>query len=402
MAEEKPKDDKPKGDAKPKTDEKPAEQIGAGREILRLLFMFFIISTLLGGVASSVSGFLSGNFLKSISIEKLMNSYSRPFASVINPIGGFATVTSDKTDVYDTPGGRKIGTQKKQASGRVVKGAVEIDGVNYWYIDFDKDPDGWVSEDDLGYRDPVTRPLGQTEKKGTVVKTNSSSVSVYDTPGGSLVDTRLGKDYGKIAGGPETRDGVVYWYVDFDEGVDGWVKASDLVVVEPKQPSGATRLFLRLYELGSWLRLILWIMAFILVCVLTYVIWHLSKIRENAHIKLYGDREQAQSVPVSINKDWDRVMMHVESYNESEWRLAVIEADIMLSELLNTMDLQGDSIGEKLKGVEKSDFTTLDLAWEAHKVRNQIAHDPAFVLTQREAKRVVGLFEAVFKEFSFI
>lgn len=402
MADDKPKDDKPKGDAKPKVEEKPSEQLGAGKEILRLLFVFFIISTLLGGLVSSVTGFISGGFFMDFSIEKLVDSYTRPFASVINPIGGFTTVTSEKTDVYDTPGGKKIGTQKKQASGRVLRGSVEIDGVKYWYVDFDKDSDGWVSEDDLGYRDPVTRPLGQTEEKGTHVKTVGGSVSVYDNTGGNQIGTQSGTTHGKITGGPEIKDGVTYWYIDFDDGVDGWVKASDLVVVEPKDPPFATKFFLRLYTLGSWLKLILWVLAFVLVCVLIYVIRHLSEIRKNTHLKLYADREQAQSVPVSINKNWDRVMMHVESYNESEWRLAVIEADIMLSELLNTMNLTGDSVGEKLKGVEKSDFTTLDLAWEAHKIRNQIAHDPSFILTQREAKRVIGLFEVVFKEFSFI
>jgi len=396
MADEKPKDNKPK------VDEKPAEQLGAGKEIFRLLFVFFIISTLLGGIVSSLGDFASGGFVKNFSIEKLMKSYSRPFASVINPIGGFATVTSEKTDVYDAPGGRKIGSQNKQASGRVIRGSVEIDGEKYWYVDFDKDPDGWVSEDDLGYRDPVTRPLGQQEEKGTHVKTVGGSVPVYGSSGKNQIGTQSSTAYGKIADGPEIKDGVMYWYIDFDEGVDGWVKASDLVVVEPKEPPFATKLFLRLYTLRSWLKLVAWIIASLLACILIYVIWHLTQVRKNAHLKLYADREQAHSIPVSINKDWDRVMMHVESYNESEWRLAVIEADIMLSELLNTMNLVGDSVGEKLKGIEKSDFTTLDLAWEAHKIRNQIAHDPSFTLTQREAKRVIGLFEAVFKEFSFI
>ena len=67
------------------------------------------------------------------------------------------------------------------------------------------------------------------------------------------------------------------------------------------------------------------------------------------------------------------------------------------------MGYRGESIGEQLKGVEKSDFTTIDDAWEAHKVRNLIAHEGAnFLLSDREAKRVIGLYKNVFQEFHFI
>src|SRR3989344_3650101 len=40
---------------------------------------------------------------------------------------------------------------------------------------------------------------------------------------------------------------------------------------------------------------------------------------------------------------------------------------------------------------------------QAHAVRNKIAHEgAAFMLPEREAKRVVGLYEAVFREFKYI
>ena len=75
----------------------------------------------------------------------------------------------------------------------------------------------------------------------------------------------------------------------------------------------------------------------------------------------------------------------------------------MLNELMKAAGYQGDSLGEMLKSVEKSDFVTLDAAWEAHKVRNQIAHQGIdFVLNQREAKGVIALYEKVFKEFKII
>lgn len=118
----------------------------------------------------------------------------------------------------------------------------------------------------------------------------------------------------------------------------------------------------------------------------------------------HGEEPHGAGVPASATaKRWERITAHVRSEKESEWRLAVLEADVLLDELVTNMGYRGDSLGERLKGVEKSDFTTLEKAWEAHAVRNKIAHEgAAFALTEREAKRVIGLYEEVFREFHYI
>jgi len=103
------------------------------------------------------------------------------------------------------------------------------------------------------------------------------------------------------------------------------------------------------------------------------------------------------------NPKWKIVEEHIDSEDASKWKLAILEADIILSELLDTLNLPGESVGEKLKNVETSDFDHIEEAWEAHKIRNAIAHQGSdFLLTQREAKRVVGLYKTVFSEFEII
>jgi hypothetical protein len=118
-----------------------------------------------------------------------------------------------------------------------------------------------------------------------------------------------------------------------------------------------------------------------------------------AFAKAIGD----QKLELLGNEKWKKIQELINSDIESNWRQAIIEADIMLDELLTVSGYHGDSIGEKLKTVEPSDFLTLDSAWEAHKVRNRIAHDGAsFELNEREAKQTIARFEAVFKEFGII
>jgi hypothetical protein len=104
-----------------------------------------------------------------------------------------------------------------------------------------------------------------------------------------------------------------------------------------------------------------------------------------------------------IKERWGKVLEHAHSTDPSAWKMSILEADIMLDEMLDRQQYPGESIGDKLKNVERSDFLTLDQAWEAHKVRNQIAHEGSqFLISQRETMRVIGLYEAVFNEFELI
>lgn len=103
------------------------------------------------------------------------------------------------------------------------------------------------------------------------------------------------------------------------------------------------------------------------------------------------------------NEQWEKVVKYTSSSNTSDWRLAIIEADVMLEELLRTLGYKGESLGEMLKSVDKNEFLTIEDAWEAHKVRNAIAHSGGdFQLNEREVKRVIALFEKIFKEFQMI
>ena len=103
------------------------------------------------------------------------------------------------------------------------------------------------------------------------------------------------------------------------------------------------------------------------------------------------------------NEQWEQVVLHMNSVNSADWRLAIIEADVMLDNLLRASGYHGETTGDMLKAVEKSDFTTIEDAWEAHKIRNRIAHSgSSFPLNEREAKRTIVFYENVFKEFNII
>ena len=103
------------------------------------------------------------------------------------------------------------------------------------------------------------------------------------------------------------------------------------------------------------------------------------------------------------NERWDKILEYINSESSNDWRQAIIEADIILEDIILRAGYPGETLGEKMKGIEKSDFRTLDEAWEAHKIRNKIAHDGSgFQLSKREALRIIDLYKKVFEEFYYI
>ncbi|MEK9132073.1 MAG: hypothetical protein AAB447_04175 [Patescibacteria group bacterium] len=146
-------------------------------------------------------------------------------------------------------------------------------------------------------------------------------------------------------------------------------------------------------------------LSFVLFCLAVYYFLERRKIDKKEEKQLAKMVREASKVRTDApkNQKWEKVLEHINSDNPNDWKAAIVEADIMLDELLTVLNYHGDSIGDKLKAVEPSDFDTLQSAWEAHKVRNQIAHEGSeFLLTEREAKRTISFYKAVFEEFEFI
>ncbi len=163
-------------------------------------------------------------------------------------------------------------------------------------------------------------------------------------------------------------------------------------------PDYAVSVMLRLFTFSFVLSLLL----------IVAIIWSANKLvktREKMHDSLSPSQEEVEiGVPrLIVNEKWEKVLGHINSNNPSDWKLAILECDIILAEILEKMGYMQESIGEKLKAVEPSDFTNIENAWEAHKIRNQIAHEGSdFMMNEREAKRVIGLYETVFREFEYI
>lgn len=104
-----------------------------------------------------------------------------------------------------------------------------------------------------------------------------------------------------------------------------------------------------------------------------------------------------------VHPRWANIESLIGSSDASQWREAIIEADIMLDDALAKNGYVGNGVGEKLKAIDQSELASLQDAWEAHKVRNQIAHTGStFDLSESLARRTIARYESVFRELKVI
>mgnify|MGYP001588813571 CR=1 FL=1 len=181
-----------------------------------------------------------------------------------------------------------------------------------------------------------------------------------------------------------------------------WNITFGLLFDTPLGGGGDSNFLSRLLQSGGFFRALSEILTILFLTSIIYCLIRVYEIQKE-------DREKLDKIPVAIddspykNKQWEVVLEHMNSDGPADWRMAIIEADNMLDEMVKKLGYEGEDLGERLKAVEPSDFESLNSAWEAHKVRNQIVHEGVgFEITKSDAERVIQLYEKVFREFDFI
>jgi len=156
--------------------------------------------------------------------------------------------------------------------------------------------------------------------------------------------------------------------------------------------------------LGSlWSTYTVFAYLFCLVCIALYIYAtikagyysNLLTQRYQAQETLWNQTYRGQDQPSRL----DDVFTHVQSDNPNDWKLAIIEADIILDQTLIERGYVGGSLGERLKHITATQLGSIRDAWDAHMVRNRIAHQGAdFVLTKRVAEETIAQYRRVFNE----
>lgn len=96
---------------------------------------------------------------------------------------------------------------------------------------------------------------------------------------------------------------------------------------------------------------------------------------------------------------WEAIKKRLESQEEKEFKIAIIEADEMVGDLVRRMGYQGENLGEIFKNVPEAQVESITKVKKAHETKNRIIHDENFPVNLELAKETLSYFEEFLDEF---
>ena len=95
---------------------------------------------------------------------------------------------------------------------------------------------------------------------------------------------------------------------------------------------------------------------------------------------------------------WAEIMDHMGSERETEWKLAIIEADNLINDILAKSGFRGDTMGERLTGMRHEQLLALSGVWKAHLLRNRIVHETDYSPRYQEIHEALKYYRAALEE----
>lgn len=99
---------------------------------------------------------------------------------------------------------------------------------------------------------------------------------------------------------------------------------------------------------------------------------------------------------------WKEVREHLTSFREAEWKFAIIEADKIVETALEEAGFPGETIGERMTLISQDQLVSIQDLWEAHKLRNIIAHDPNYQVKYAEVRQAIENYEKALRELGVL
>jgi len=99
----------------------------------------------------------------------------------------------------------------------------------------------------------------------------------------------------------------------------------------------------------------------------------------------YGLRE--------ITNRWNKIKKRAENGIEAEYKLALIEADDFLNEMLEERGFKGDNFEELVNNAGKIMLPEMEEILSAHEIRNAIVYNPDYKIDLEQVKKILSVYE---------
>jgi hypothetical protein len=98
---------------------------------------------------------------------------------------------------------------------------------------------------------------------------------------------------------------------------------------------------------------------------------------------------------------WMQIEQQLKKDQPSSYHLVVLNADKLLDQALRERGVRGTTMGERMKTL-KDTWSNANTVWNAHKLRNQIAHETEVNVSYDDARRALAGFKQALKDIGAI
>ncbi len=111
----------------------------------------------------------------------------------------------------------------------------------------------------------------------------------------------------------------------------------------------------------------------------------------------HGARGGSQLNVEKYRKDWLAIERQLVKNQEATYHLCILNADKLLDQALKQRGFKGETMGERMVAA-KALWKNANNTWTAHKLRNQIAHEPNVNVSYDTARRALAVFKQSLKD----
>lgn len=98
---------------------------------------------------------------------------------------------------------------------------------------------------------------------------------------------------------------------------------------------------------------------------------------------------------------WLQIEASLKRDEPASHHLAVLNADKLLDQALRERGVKGETMGERMK-TARDIWKDANSVWGAHKLRNQIAHEPDVLVSYDDARRALAGFKQALKDIGAV
>lgn len=152
----------------------------------------------------------------------------------------------------------------------------------------------------------------------------------------------------------------------------------------------------------AWLK---WTLIGFTIFFLGAIIWYFFKTQWAKDLFLRNFVEffsQKAFLAGRLARQWEKIKQRAETGTEPDRKLALMEANTIIEEILDQQGFTGDTLEERLKKAPPGYLSNVEALIEANQIRNNIVHDPDFQLSQDDTRNSLSIYEKALIDLELI